>query len=123
MKQTGILTLLVLCIGMVSSCYYDKSELVYPPNNNPCDTSDVSYQNDIVNILSTNCYACHGGDASSGSGIKLDSYNNVKMMSLAIVPVIQHDPGFTQMPKGGSKLSDCNIAKIRTWVRNGSPNN
>jgi mono/diheme cytochrome c family protein len=123
MKKLRIIVSLTIGIGLFSSCYYDKSELVYPPNATPCDTLAVSYRSDVLSIISSNCYSCHSGDASGGAGLKLDSYANLKMMSGALVQVLQHDPGYAQMPKNGGKLSDCNIAKIRTWVRNGSPDN
>lgn len=123
MKKLRIIATLALGIGLFSSCYYDKSELVYPPNTNACDTSAVSYKNDVLPIISGNCYSCHSGDASSGSGYKLDSYAGLKAMSGVLVQVLQQDPGYPPMPRGGSKLSDCNIAKIRSWVRSGTPDN
>jgi cytochrome c553 len=36
---------------------------------------------------------------------------------------IEQQPGFDAMPKGASKLSDCDIARIRAWVAAGQPNN
>jgi hypothetical protein len=40
-----------------------------------------------------------------------------------LVGVISHAAGYPAMPQGGPKLSDCEIARIRTWVRQGTPNN
>jgi hypothetical protein len=129
-KSSMAIVLVAICF---SGCYYDKEELVYPRqtttttnNATRCDTTAVRYSVDIVNILTENCYACHSGTATSGGRVVLDVYpgNLVqKALSGALVGTITHSPGFSAMPKGGIKISDCNIAKIRTWVRNGAPNN
>ncbi|MES2649689.1 MAG: hypothetical protein V4717_22615 [Bacteroidota bacterium] len=112
-------------IGMVS-CTYDKSELVYPPDTTVCDTLAISYINNIVPILSANCYTCHStSSAVDGAGLKLDTYSAVSNQAKfgPLLQVIEHVPGFSFMPKNANKLSPCNIAYIRTWIRNGSPNN
>lgn len=114
-----ILSVIVVFFLSISSCYYDKKELVYPLNTTPCDTSAVTYSTDIVTIYSANCYSCHSGTASNGAGIKLDTYTDAK--NWANQSVSQVETGV--MPKGGAMLSSCNIAKIRTWARNGAPNN
>lgn len=109
----------------LNACHYDKSELVYPPDERNCDTTLVSYSRDIVGILSANCYRCHGGSATLGSGIVLDTYNGISTQAKfgALLQVVEHVPGFPFMPKDANKLSNCNIATIRTWIRNGAPNN
>lgn len=124
--KTGIsLIVLLVLILSISGCYYDKADLVYPPDTSACDTSAIKYSTDIVSILSTNCYVCHGGAALGGSGIKLDVYSGIKekASSGVLMSAITHDGNASPMPKGGAKLSECNISKIRTWVRNGAPNN
>lgn len=128
-KRSITIILVAVCFA---GCYYDKEDLVYPrqttttSTTTSCDTTAVKYSLDVKNILSTNCYACHSGTAANGGGFKFDVYpgNLVpKALSGALVGTITHSPGFSPMPKGGGKLSDCDIAKIRTWVRNGAPNN
>lgn len=116
----------VLSITLFAGCYYDKEELVYPPTTGTsCDTTAVKYSTDIVNILQSNCLGCHGGTASFGGGNKLDTYASLKTYanSGALLGAITHSPGYPAMPPSGTKLPDCNIAKIRTWIRNGAPNN
>jgi len=36
---------------------------------------------------------------------------------------INHSPGFSPMPKGMSKMNNCQIATIKKWVDTGMPNN
>lgn len=126
MKNTSILTLIIVsaCFIILSGCYYDKEELVYPTGLGSCDTTAVTYTNTVVPILNTNCYTCHKAPAAAG-GIVLDNHaalliqvNNTKLLG-----DIEHRLGYNPMPKGGAKMQECDIAKIRTWIRAGAPNN
>ncbi|TDH24003.1 hypothetical protein EXU57_16060 [Segetibacter sp. 3557_3] len=131
MKKIGGMLLVVIMFA-AAGCYYDKGELVYPRASTTtpatgCDTTSVMrYSVEVVNILSARCYSCHSGTASGGAGFKLDTYSSV--MSMAnngrLVRAITHTgPQNTHMPLGGSKLADCDIGKIRSWVRSGALNN
>ncbi len=117
------LFIILFPVVLLSSCYYDKEEILYPAV--PCDTSKVTYSGQILNTLSSNCLSCHGGTAISGGGIQLGTYNAVKTQALngKLMGVITQAPGFTAMPQGAAKLQECRIAEIRTWIRNGAPNN
>jgi hypothetical protein len=91
-----------------------------------CDTTNMSYSNDIVPILSDYCYACHGKNTNDGSdGIILEEYGNISGRAIngTLMGVITHASGFPAMPQDGPKLSDCNINKIRAWINNGAQNN
>jgi mono/diheme cytochrome c family protein len=79
----------------------------------------------VVPVLTSNCYVCHSGAATAGAGIKLDNYASVKVQvnNGRLLGSIEHKPGFSPMPKGGAKMQDCDIAKIRTWIKAGAPNN
>jgi mono/diheme cytochrome c family protein len=116
--------LLALAIFTVTSCYYDKADLVYPPPA-ACDTSTVTYSSQVVPILSTNCYTCHSGSAASGGGIKLDTYTTLKVQvsNGKLLGAIEHRSGYSAMPQGGAQLPSCDIAKFRTWIRAGAINN
>lgn len=117
------LTLIAGFPFFLNSCYYDKEELLYGINK--CDTSNVSYNIQVKTTLNNSCNSCHGGTASSGGGIKLDDYASVQaqVTNDKLLGSIQHAAGYFPMPKGAPKLSDCKIAEIRTWIRNGALNN
>ncbi len=106
-----------------TGCYYDK-ELLNPGSS--CDTLFVTYSASINPILTAFCTSCHSG-VNAPNGIKLDTYPNVKSLALdpsgILLGVIRHSPGFVPMPQNGSKLNDCNIAKIAKWIREGALNN
>ena len=117
-KKILVTISIALLVFSFTSCYYDKKELVYPLNTTPCDTSAVTYNNQVQGILANKCYACHSGNAVNGGGVPLDSYSNAVTHSSHILENVES--GF--MPQGGPKLDACSIAQIRTWVRSGTPN-
>ena len=114
------ITISIIWVG----CQYKKEAIAYPTPVT-CDTATVKYSTDIVPILQANCYACHSNaNANSfGGGNKLECYSNILPYAQfgSLVNAITRT--VNSMPKGSPKMSDCNIAKIRTWVRNGYPNN
>jgi hypothetical protein len=116
------LFVLMLWVG----CTYKKEVVDYPPITTiTCDTANVKYSVEIVTILSANCYRCHAAPANAGGGIVLNNYSNLKpwATSNTLYHVVNQTPGYDPMPKGASKIPACDIAKIRTWIRNGSLNN
>ena len=122
MKMKALI-LFMITVTLLTSCYYDKEELLYGIQT--CDTLNVKYSMQIVSTLSANCLSCHGGTASAGAGIRLGTYDEVKAQAVSgpLLNVISHASGYSQMPKGSTKLPECRIAEIRTWIRNGAPNN
>jgi hypothetical protein len=36
---------------------------------------------------------------------------------------VNHATGYSAMPKGGGKLTDCEIRQLQTWIDNGTLNN
>lgn len=107
-----------------SACYYDKAELVYPAAAN-CDTSNVKFSTTLLPILNASCNSCHGGAANSGAGIPLDTYAGVKnsVNDGAFMHSILQDGQASAMPKGGGKLSACDISKFQAWINAGMLNN
>ena len=127
MKNTliGILIVVAASWMFLSGCYYDKEELVYPTGLGPCDTTVVTYKNTVDPILNDNCYSCHRAPASAGGNIILDNYQSllIQVNNTKLLGDIEHRLGYNPMPKNGAKIQECDIAKIRTWIRAGAPNN
>jgi mono/diheme cytochrome c family protein len=126
MKKRSIVVLAVVAVSIWVGCT-NKKEVSETPTTPvvTCDTTNVRYSVEIVSILNANCNSCHAAPASSGNGIVLNNYNGVKpwATSQTLYHVVNHTSGFSPMPKGGAKIASCDIAKIRTWIRNGAPNN
>ncbi len=116
----------ILFIGVSQSCYYDKSDLLYPDGKVPCDTTVAAkFSTDVLPIMNTYCNSgCHS-TASASAGIILDTYNGVKahVANGRLMGSINQTGGYSAMPKGGSKLNTCTIAKIQQWINAGAPNN
>jgi len=90
----------------------------------PCDTSNVTYSGIISSIIQTNCLGCHSS-AGTGGGILLNTYSTVRneVDNGRLWGAFTWQSGVSQMPKNAKRLSDCDIAKIEIWLRNGTPNN
>lgn len=115
-----------------AGCYTDNKEELYPDNNtgggggNACDTSGMSFATDIQPILNTNCAlsGCHKTGSATG-GYILDTYAgvNATVSSGRLLGSINHETGYSPMPKNSSKLASCDINKITAWVNAGALNN
>ena len=116
-----------MCIAMtvmIGSCYYDVAEELYPPTE--CITTNMSYAANIQPIIQTNCYTCHSVSAAPANGnIILEGYSEIKKYATSgqLVGAIKWQSGYSPMPKDRPQLSDCNIAKIESWVNAGALDN
>jgi Cytochrome C oxidase, cbb3-type, subunit III len=118
---------------MVISCSKKSEDTVTPPpptddssGNASCDTTNSKYATDVVPILQSNCYSCHGTSTNAGSGgIILQDFSVISNYADngTLIGVITHATGYPAMPKSGGKLSDCDINTIRSWIENGIQNN
>lgn len=125
-RTTGLLTVIMIMGSIIlvslNSCYYDKSDLLYP--DTACDTTAVKYSTSVLPVLSSTCISCHGGSTPS-AGISLDTYNGVKQQvdNGRLWGAVSHNPNYSPMPKNSTQLSTCNLNKIRIWIAAGAPNN
>jgi hypothetical protein len=125
MSTNKIITMFTVSLGMlVDSCYYDKSDLLYPGSNAPCDSTNAFYKTEVMPVLNNQCYSCHTGASASG-GITLGSYDTDKAVAQTgkLYGSVSHAVGFSPMPKGGATLNSCQLNKIKKWISMGTPNN
>ncbi len=126
MKNVIRLASLLLLISItLTGCYYDKENELYPSPKTVCDTTHVTYSKSIVPIMVANCNVCHSTALQQGY-IITDTYNDLSGLASPDGPLyngINWVGGVSKMPKGGAKLSDCDVAKINIWIRAGAPNN
>ena len=119
----SIFGIFVIAAGL-NACYYDHADILYP-NTIPCDTtSTISYAQKVVPVLQQQCYGCHSGGFPSG-GIAMGTYATDKAIAVngKLYGSISYASGFSPMPKGGNKMSACNLSIIKKWIDAGSPNN
>jgi hypothetical protein len=89
--------------------------------NNACTDSStnstISYSNDIVPILQSNCFSCHSGTTPGQPDLR--TYTQLKDRIVAFEKVVVIDK---TMPQGG-QLSQSDINKIKSWINDGAKNN
>jgi len=131
MKFYFTLFIFLLVVLILINCKKDNIEKrklksintnsVAPPKNtqHACDTSNLSFSGIIKPLLDSHCAICHA--ANAGANPVLDNYQNVKNNIQKIINSIRQNGQASPMPKGGSKLDDCSIAKITAWKNNGCP--
>ena len=114
-----ILFLFSAFIG-ISACTYNKEDELYVQSNvQTCDTTSVTFNNQVKSILKAHCDKCHAGAATGGVGIKIETYDEVKSFSenrLLLESIIRDA---NPMPKNDSRLSSCKINQIRAWINQG----
>ena len=120
-KVFGII-IAVIGIALMQSCTYDKGVLV--PLVTCPDTVNVSFAVKVRPLLQANCFSCHGNGSSLGN-VSLDTYDQVKQFAISgrLLGSISHSSGFSPMPLGTDKLSNCSITAIRVWIEEGMQNN
>lgn len=131
MKKIQLSILSITATLFFSSCYYDNFKELHPEtalNNSACDTTGViSYSVHISPVLANSCTgSCHNG---TGSGHDMTSWSAVNFDAVdpgggKLVGSVIWDGTAQAMPQGAtSKISDCDITKIKKWVAAGAPNN
>src|SRR5665213_3126872 len=83
-------------------------------------------------VLATNCYSCHTG--SKSGGLELDSRSGLlkggesgpaivlgQPANSLLIKAVSHTDARLQMPMGGSKLKDEEIADLSHWIEIGAP--
>jgi hypothetical protein len=116
---------IIILIFIVTTCYYDSEEYLYPQLNT-CDTSNVTYTLSIKPILEVSCTSCHyaGAPQSTGGGINLENYTDVKEYTSngKLLGAIKHTSIYPMpLPLGSPKLDDCKIATFDIWKKNNYP--
>lgn len=116
--KNSIIVYLALVMAL-SSCYKDDVESLYGAVD--CDTTMVSFKNDIMPIIDMNCTVtgCHNAGGSAPG--TFENYNQIKAKvddgKFRNRVLISQD-----MPPG-EPLSDCQILHITKWLDDGAPNN
>lgn len=126
MKTPLIVLLFAVFFGLFpgTGCTWENEEDLIVETGS-CDTLSVSFGEDIVPILSANCYSCHSNSNAPvfANGIELEDYQDVAGLTGRIIGAVNHRDGFAPMPPGGEKLDDCSIEKIEAWINSGAPDN
>jgi hypothetical protein len=87
-------------------------------------TTTISYVQHISPLLQLNCTGCHSAAVPSGN-VDLSTYTAVKkyVATGQLYGSVAHLVGYKPMPSTVSKLSDCQISVIKSWIDAGAANN
>jgi cytochrome c5 len=109
---------------LLSGCYYDKEEVLYPGSTQCTVPETPMFSSDVAPLLNSKCNSCHSGSSPS-AGIILSSYAEVikYVNNGSLMGSIKHASGYSAMPKNSTKMSTCEIQKIQNWIDNGALNN
>lgn len=122
----SMIKFLLICtvLAMATGCTYNNTQDLYGGVTAPCDTSAVTFSQDISEILTQNCVICHN-DNDPIAGVNLEGHSNASawavlntFMNRVELPL--GDP--LLMPPSGP-LSLCDQSKLRAWISEGAPNN
>src|ERR1700754_3649295 len=99
------------CLFLLNSCYYDKEDQLYP-GGNTCNAVSSSFANVVKPIIETKCAItdCHAAGSANGPG-PLTSYALIQNAAIEIKSAVAS--GF--MPKTGS-LTAAERQAIICWV-------
>lgn len=88
-----------------------------------CDSSAAGFTKSVFPIVQTWCTGCHS-ESSPAAGIALYNYTTISAASQQanFIGSITHNSQYSAMPKNTNALSACDIAILKRWVNNGSPN-
>lgn len=94
------------------------------PDAAGCNTNAVGYASFIQPLIASRCQGCHSS-ASTGGSIFITNYEQVKTIALngTFYGSVSHANGYSAMPKVGSALSSCELAKIKAWIDAGAKQN
>ena len=108
------------------------TDTVTPTEEPTAEASGVSFTNDIIPIIQSRCYACHGGDKGTEEGLDMNSYANLMAGSYngpVVVAGNADDSLIVQMlvkgkmPKRGPKLTPPQVQLIIDWINQGALDN
>ena len=109
---------LLAIMFLVSACYYDKEELLYPSSVDPCQ-GVASKFTEVNSIMKTKCAisGCHDATSTNSGGPFLN-YSQIKNHTVDIKFQVQTG----LMPQTGS-LTAAELKTIVCWIDSGAPNN
>lgn len=87
-----------------------------------CDLAANTYTFFVKPLILAKCQGCHSGAAPQGN-ISLTTYASVRTVALNGKLYAALDRPSNWMPKGGAKLDNCSLAKLKAWADSGAPEN
>lgn len=112
-----ILPIITVMATVMTGCYYDKAELLYPDGEVNCSAVSATYSK-VQAIMAGKCNGCHNAGNAAG-GTVLETYDQVKAKAGRIRQRVIVEK--TMPPRG--PLSSGEMAILQCWISSGTPNN
>ena len=92
--------------------------------NSNCNSTNMSFATDIKPTIDANCLGCHSSAGGTSGGYDFSTYNGVKsaVTNNKLYESIVQTGSAVSMPPA-SKLSQCKIDQVKSWIDAGAPNN
>jgi len=117
-KNRIIQLLILVLVSAFSACSSDNEEELF----NELEIKDISFAEQILPLVESNCYGCHSmANSSIGAGIVLEGYDAIKAQIDAdkFLQVLKSEDGVSPMPPG-IPLTDTQILTVETWINEGA---
>ncbi|MFT4522342.1 MAG: hypothetical protein ACI8ZN_001288 [Bacteroidia bacterium] len=112
----NLAVLLTLCVLVFQACK-EEEPIIKDDDNNNTITDTVRYNTHLKSFFETTCAVpyCHTTGSATGS---LSSYEDAKAFVSygRILGALNHEAGFSPMPKDLPKLNDSLIAQVKNWI-------
>ncbi|TVR42793.1 MAG: hypothetical protein EA394_02720 [Bacteroidia bacterium] len=116
----GLFLMLAGLMLFLPACSSDSEDDVTPD----CNLENVTYSGTIAPIMVQYCNSCHSA-AAPQAGIVTANHEGLSVVALdgRLLGSVNHDQGFSPMPKNMPKLAECPREQIAVWVNDGAPDN
>ena len=107
----------------LSGCAYNVESELYPTEG-PCDTTNVSFANDVLPMVEYRCQSCHGS-MNPAAGLSLVTYEEISLIGLNGMlsdRINRAEMDEWVMPPDGP-LPNCKRSILDAWVADGCPQN
>ena len=122
-RLSSLLIGVITILAGLNSCSKDQEVLTLDPPPN-CDSTEISYQRDIVDIMNSSCsYSpCHvpgnGNYDFTKYEVLADRIRSGRLEERILLP--PESP--LHMPQGFT-MDECRLYKLRLWIHQGFKNN
>ena|SRR6218665_467710 len=117
MKNLALFLIASLAIIVSTSCTKDKAPNI---EFDPSCSDTISFEEDVMPIISANCISCH--DDGNSTGYTFTTHSSISDNATDMLGAMRNE-GFQLMPEGGPALPDSLIKTFSCWIQNGKLNN
>jgi hypothetical protein len=104
-------------IILLIACTKEKTPVTPPSIINSDCPDTIKFSNQILPMLTDNCFGCH----NNGTSPTLSNHTNISSNATKILKTLKGE--LQLMPQGGPALNDSLIKQFECWINQGKMNN